>query len=576
VAAHDRAVYRARVIIAAIALVSTVWILYGLFEFAGRTSSAIGQQLFAMQAWAAFILAAGAFTATYDSISHEKRDGTLGLLFLTHLKGRDVVLGKLISGLSLFVAGILATLPIITLSLLLGGVYLSQCFSLILSVLNTMFFAAAAGLFASSISVARHRASGVAIIILLLFCVAIPLLVFTLNKFFFGFYAITHVLQYFTPVYAHQLATGSLGGLQFGYFWATLAVNAGISLALLAAASWITPRTWQQGAKEPLLKRLTERHAAWTLRTIRSRSILGRRMLDGNPYEWLAARKLSAAKSAWSFIVMIVLLATALILNFIRHNETYAVFITVCVPAAYLLQMSMKVRVGGHAADRLTQDRDSNAIELILTTPMTLSQMIQGEFSALRRHFIFPIITVCGLLLVALFLSVSGIGHISTLFSTGPENAFEGRALIFMVCCCFILGLDCVTLAWAGIWCGIASRKTQKARGNATAFVLAGPIILFCAAMPVLEHFSLVRTMLHDGTFTTPMVVGVCYLVLCDATIIYYARKWLRDSARTRLTDPVAFTRDYNPFTWIPKLIAAYNGRMRMKRAVPPAAAGSL
>src|SRR4051812_45152832 len=115
VAAHDRGIYRGRAAAAATALLVTSWILYSMFQFTGQASSMIGLQTFAFQSWAAFIFACGALTATCDSISREKRDGTLGLLFLTHLKGRDVILGKLISAMSLFVAAAIATLPILTL-----------------------------------------------------------------------------------------------------------------------------------------------------------------------------------------------------------------------------------------------------------------------------------------------------------------------------------------------------------------------------------------------------------------------------------------------------------------------------
>src|SRR5437868_11722531 len=49
VAALDRGVYRGRVIIAALTLLATSWILYSLFEFAGQASSAVGQQIFALK-----------------------------------------------------------------------------------------------------------------------------------------------------------------------------------------------------------------------------------------------------------------------------------------------------------------------------------------------------------------------------------------------------------------------------------------------------------------------------------------------------------------------------------------------
>src|SRR5438105_3113281 len=49
---------------------------------------------------------------TADAISEEKREGTLGLLFLTDLIGIDVVLGKMISRSIGSVYNLIATFPI--------------------------------------------------------------------------------------------------------------------------------------------------------------------------------------------------------------------------------------------------------------------------------------------------------------------------------------------------------------------------------------------------------------------------------------------------------------------------------
>jgi ABC-type Na+ efflux pump permease subunit len=51
--------------------------------------------------------------ATADSISHEKREGTLGLLFLTDLKGHDIVLGKLAATSLRGFYGLLAVFPVL-------------------------------------------------------------------------------------------------------------------------------------------------------------------------------------------------------------------------------------------------------------------------------------------------------------------------------------------------------------------------------------------------------------------------------------------------------------------------------
>src|SRR5437899_9435177 len=49
--------------------------------------------------------------STADCLSEEKREGTLGLLFLTDLKGYDVVLGKLAATSLSECCGLLAMLP---------------------------------------------------------------------------------------------------------------------------------------------------------------------------------------------------------------------------------------------------------------------------------------------------------------------------------------------------------------------------------------------------------------------------------------------------------------------------------
>ena len=56
----------------------------------------IGKALFGILTWVSFIAAAGAgLFVTSDCVSEEKREGTLGLLFLTDLRGYDVVAGHI-------------------------------------------------------------------------------------------------------------------------------------------------------------------------------------------------------------------------------------------------------------------------------------------------------------------------------------------------------------------------------------------------------------------------------------------------------------------------------------------------
>src|SRR5215475_4386298 len=63
---------------------------------------------------------------TADCLSSEKREGTLGLLFLTDLRGYDVVIGKMTANSLNAFYGILAVLPIFGVPILMGDITLGE------------------------------------------------------------------------------------------------------------------------------------------------------------------------------------------------------------------------------------------------------------------------------------------------------------------------------------------------------------------------------------------------------------------------------------------------------------------
>jgi ABC-type transport system involved in multi-copper enzyme maturation permease subunit len=86
------------------------------------TSASLGRQLFDVLTRLTFflcVLAGPMLTA--DALSEEKREGTLGFLFLTDLRAADVVLGKLAAASVATVFGLLAVVPVVAVGLLLAG-----------------------------------------------------------------------------------------------------------------------------------------------------------------------------------------------------------------------------------------------------------------------------------------------------------------------------------------------------------------------------------------------------------------------------------------------------------------------
>ena len=99
-----------------------------------------------------------------DCLSRERREGTLGLLFLTDLRAWDIVCAKafvhVLHALTLWAA----VLPIIAVPLLLGGLHWKAILLSVGWTLGSIFLAAAAGIAASSVS-RRHAEAAILAII---------------------------------------------------------------------------------------------------------------------------------------------------------------------------------------------------------------------------------------------------------------------------------------------------------------------------------------------------------------------------------------------------------------------------
>jgi hypothetical protein len=87
---------------------------------------------------------------TADCISQEKREGTLGLLFLTPLCAFDVILGKGATHTLRVLALFFATVPVLSLPFLLGGVGWMQALWAIVNEAGAVLLAIAAGIYAST------------------------------------------------------------------------------------------------------------------------------------------------------------------------------------------------------------------------------------------------------------------------------------------------------------------------------------------------------------------------------------------------------------------------------------------
>jgi ABC-type transport system involved in multi-copper enzyme maturation permease subunit len=156
--------YWARLAVGGVAVLACVPILLssGIYGGPGRGGSGLFDTLVAL----AFVLCCVACILSADVIASEKREGTLGLLFLTSVRQFDVVLAKLVSSGAAALTAMLVLLPFLALPMLEGGITGGETFRKGLALLNTLFLALAVGIYASACRQQRFKASRLAGLIL--------------------------------------------------------------------------------------------------------------------------------------------------------------------------------------------------------------------------------------------------------------------------------------------------------------------------------------------------------------------------------------------------------------------------
>ena len=172
VAARRPQTYWMRFFSAAMALALCIWVWLATSGFAAR-----GQVVFQCIAGVAFSysLLAGIIT-TSESLSEEKLEGTLGLLFLADLKSYDVVLGKMAATSLNTLYRLFSVFPILAVPLLLGSLTLGEFWRMSLVLTNTLFFSLSAGMVASAMSVRERRAAPGTVLLILFVTAGPPLL----------------------------------------------------------------------------------------------------------------------------------------------------------------------------------------------------------------------------------------------------------------------------------------------------------------------------------------------------------------------------------------------------------------
>lgn len=468
VAARRRSAFWVRVMAAGIAVgVGGVQLWFGGDWLAAQSA---GRELFAgltLLALGCCVAAGPVFTA--DVLSEEKREGTLGLLFLTDLRAHDVVLGKLAAASVTAVFSLVAVLPVVALSLLLGGVGLGEFARMVLVLVNTLGFSLAVGMAMSALCEQARSAFALTSFVMFLATVVAAWWID-------GGPGSTPGgggwVQMGSPVGAWFAAAAPRFAADPAAFWRALAGAHLVGWGFLGLAAWWTGRAWREATAWQLSEAWQTRLRDWWLGERSVREALRRRLLDENPILWLGSRHALKRNLLWGFVGLA--LAVWLTTRLVSSVQWWSVGMTAVI--AFFLQVTLKWLAASEAAFRFAEDRRSGALELLLTTGLRTKHVVGGQMAAMRRLFGLP----CAALLAveALLLLASGPGR-------GSADDWC-LAVVAMV----LFAWDMPTLAWAAMWYSVAGRRPQWAALRAIFRVLVVPWLLFIGALFVVGVWS--------------------------------------------------------------------------------------
>ena len=436
---------------------------------------------------------------TADCLSEEKRDGTLGLLFLTDLRGYDVVVGKLLANSLAVFYCVLAVLPVLAIPLLMGGVEVAEFARLVAAIVNTLFLSLCAGMLASAICSSARAAISWTLMLLLLVSAGGPALGMGewwlrnwQGGYRFEFLVPSPVFNYFAGVDEFYKR-----GLSAGYVASLVSVHL-IAWLFLALASLIVRRAWQdKPATESGMRR---RSAVQNILEgdANARNEFRTRLLNKNPFYWLATKPRQRAAWTWTPLVIA---AVAWVWGLWKIGADWlnpGMYATTVI----ILGLIFKGMIGAEASRRMLEDRKIGAMELLLSTPLTVKEIVRGQRLALQRQFQFPIIVF---LVVGFVLLLAGAGHNDT--TANDRKYWIATGLLAG----FVFVADIAALFWTGMWQGLSVKNSKHAFGGTFVPIVVVPWVAFALVMTAIS--LLPRELQPKFNDATPAIA--LWFVLC-------------------------------------------------------------
>ena len=510
-AARRPAAFRARWITAAVFFGLLLWCLWGFNAFRSRRA---GSEIFEVLSVLTFIYCLIVGTAmTADCLSSERREGTLGLLYLTNLNSLEIVVGKLFSSALSAVYGLVAIFPILAMPVMMGGVSFAVFGKTILALVVTIFFSLACGFVASALCKRQFTAIAMAMGFALVYGMGLMAVATILDQTVKKF-SLADELASFCPLYTLMAARTRVFGDDC--YWFSVAAVLGVTLLWMALVVWRLAWTWRDQPKsrrltksspatEAARSRRSARHAAWR-----------RRLLDINPFYWLAGQRRISSPifMIWALaVVALTALVAGPFFGLMFRGQSYAPVLGnmfAWVWGGLAIHALTTYYAAMVASQRLAEDKQTGALELILSTPTTERTIERGLWLAYARRMFFPVS-------LAVLVHFFFVWQVMTMIMLDPPGrdlppgtawqifwgavfaipvngvelewmyTFMMRGLLLALVTLFVLW---ITLGWLGRWLGLRMKHPGFAPIVALAITITPPVLLFSAICFLADEFN--------------------------------------------------------------------------------------
>lgn len=483
--------YYSRCLIALLAMAAGLGFVFAGFNRVMSTASA-GQAVFGLLAGSGYVLlAAQAILLTCNCVSLEKREGTLGLLFLTDLNGFNIVAGKLAAQVSRSLYGLLAAFPAFGFCIILGGVGLGDLVKVALGLINTLFYFAALGIFISACVWREQAATAWGGLALLVLGALLPIL---------GVMCNSPACLALIPAGAMMAALSPVAGMAAAPDVAgALLVPHALGWLLIGAASCLVPRSWTRAANA-----VPARPAASPGPT-------------KYPPQDLPPGMIEPAKPLLTLALLVMICAVVLAGALLGPPWMKA---RAAQATILLMHSVLKFQAATQSSRLLAGQRRSGELELLLTTPYDEEEIVRGCLLELKRSLFWPVLFALGIDLGFLILGLcrAGLGY-----GMGWAAAVVVEVLWLLV--------NLYSLSWVGLFLGLRLASPAKAAGLAIFYVVLLPLL-------VMSSLAALGAMLEPGRglggvmSPTVVLIFVFSLLFCNSYFTGWAINELRDRFR--------------------------------------------